>query len=85
MQFSNFPLHLFVLAISPLIKRINSDGGIRGCLLGAYRVSALAYADDITVIIREQSEPVALKQHLAHMEPGVAGPGVEENEHPQKE
>ena len=44
---------LYVLSISPLIRSIKSDGGIR-----------LAYPDDLTVIIQEQSQPVVLSPHI---------------------
>lgn len=60
---------LYVLAISPLITRINNDDRINGCFLGdAYRVAALAYADDVTVIIQNQSELDTLKRHLVQYE-----------------
>uniref|UniRef100_A0A3Q1K7F4 Reverse transcriptase domain-containing protein n=1 Tax=Anabas testudineus TaxID=64144 RepID=A0A3Q1K7F4_ANATE len=48
---------LYVLAISPLIHRINNDRHISGThVVDALRVKALAYADDVCVIIKNQTE-----------------------------
>uniref|UniRef100_A0A3B4F097 Reverse transcriptase domain-containing protein n=1 Tax=Pundamilia nyererei TaxID=303518 RepID=A0A3B4F097_9CICH len=47
---------LYVLAINPLLKRINDDKRIKGYVLDkSHKIAALAYADDVTVIIRNQN------------------------------
>ena len=45
---------LYILAISPLIKHINNDSCFAGtCVDHAHEVTAIAYTDDITVIIKK--------------------------------
>lgn len=60
---------LYVLAINPLLKLINNDSNIKGCCLSdGYRVTAMAYADDVTVIIRNRDELGRLYFHLKQYE-----------------
>lgn len=53
---------------STLIKIIMYDHHPKGCLLDVHRAAALAYDDDITVIIRNQREMEVLKRHLPQHE-----------------
>lgn len=56
---------LHVLVISPLIKRIINDNCTKGAHLGdARRTAALAYADGVTVIIKNRCEVDALTSLL---------------------
>lgn len=56
---------LYILAISPLIKIINADPLISGQLINnSCNVKAMAYADDVTVIIKNQLEMDILINHL---------------------
>uniref|UniRef100_A0A672ZIS7 Reverse transcriptase domain-containing protein n=1 Tax=Sphaeramia orbicularis TaxID=375764 RepID=A0A672ZIS7_9TELE len=56
---------LYVLAISPLIKSINSDIGITGIPVGqSCLVKPMAYADDIIAVIKTQLEMDVLTKHL---------------------
>ena len=56
---------LYVLAISPLIKTINSERLISGTRVGlAPKITAMAYADDVTVVIKNQMEMDVLTNHL---------------------
>uniref|UniRef100_A0A3B4HBB0 Reverse transcriptase domain-containing protein n=1 Tax=Pundamilia nyererei TaxID=303518 RepID=A0A3B4HBB0_9CICH len=60
---------LYVLAINPLLKLINKDINIKGyCFNDGYTVTAMAYADDVTVIIRNQDELDRLFFHLKQYE-----------------
>ena len=56
---------LYILAISPLIKTMNSDSLTSGTHVGlAPKVTAMAYADDVTVVIKNQMEIDVLTNHL---------------------
>ena len=57
---------LYILAINPLLKRIKSDKRLSGVKTsGGERVVVLAYADDVTVIIKNEKELNIVKEHLA--------------------
>ena len=56
---------LYTLAINPLLKRINNDAHIQGtATISGHPVVALAYADDISVIVRNQKEMDSVNQHF---------------------
>lgn len=56
---------LYVLAINPLLKIINSDSRFTGYVLNdLYKLTALACADDVSVIIKNQKELLILKELL---------------------
>uniref|UniRef100_A0AAX7UBY7 Reverse transcriptase domain-containing protein n=1 Tax=Astatotilapia calliptera TaxID=8154 RepID=A0AAX7UBY7_ASTCA len=60
---------LYVLAINPLLKRINDDKRIKGYVLDkSFKITALGYADDVTVIIRNQNELSSVMEILHHYE-----------------
>ena len=56
---------LYILAINPLLKRIKNDkrlSGVKTCSGG--RVVVMAYADDVTIIIKNQKELDIVNEHL---------------------
>lgn len=56
---------LYILAINPLIKRINRDMNIQGITISTgQKVTALAYADDVSIIIRNQAEMNIVNKHF---------------------
>lgn len=60
---------LYVLAINPLLHRIKNDNRLTGVKSGSgKRVVVLAYADDITIIIKNQAELDIVLEHLSFYE-----------------
>lgn len=60
---------LYVLAINPLLKRIKCDGKLSGTRTSSgERVVISAYADDITVIIKNQKELDRVNEHFRFYE-----------------
>ena len=57
---------LYVIAISPLLKRIKQDRSLEGVKLSEYgeKVIISAYADDVTVFVKAQAELDTVKEHL---------------------
>ena len=56
---------LYILAINPLLKRINTDINIQGTITSTGQtIVALAYADDISIIIRNQHEMDVVNKHF---------------------
>ena len=60
---------LYILAINPLLKRIKNDKRLSGVKISnGQRVVVLAYADDVTIIIKNEKELNVVKEHLAFYE-----------------
>ena len=56
---------LYILAINPLLKRIKNDKRLSGVKTSnGERVVVLAYADDVTVIVKNERELDIVKEHL---------------------
>uniref|UniRef100_A0A8C5ATY5 Reverse transcriptase domain-containing protein n=1 Tax=Gadus morhua TaxID=8049 RepID=A0A8C5ATY5_GADMO len=60
---------LYILAINPLLSKIKNDKRLSGInTSGGERVVVLAYADDITIIIKNGKELSIVNEHLSHYE-----------------
>ena len=60
---------LYILSINPLLKRIKNDKRLTGVKIGSgERVVVQAYADDVTIIIKNQRELDIVNEHLSMYE-----------------
>lgn len=55
---------LYVISISPLVKIIQNDKRLEGVKVGNERVIISAYADDITVFVKSQTELDIIYEHF---------------------
>lgn len=55
---------LYVIAISPLLNKIKNDTRIKGVKVNDTMVKVTAYADDVTVMVRDQRELDIVKEHF---------------------